>query len=115
MDAVISTLLKNFIDKEVRFYINDRLVHAGTLIFAKEKDIYLIFVLKKHRGSKGTPIYIPRPFSSEWHGETELHFSYKAEEFIKSEVFLNLIKKQIKQEHLRKYNFFGNTLTIKVE
>lgn len=105
--------LKNLLQRNVSFCINDKTVREGLLVLFHIKDFYISFILKTSKHPKKT-YEIPVPFRViEQHNK--LIFDYSNKHIHKNDHRMSLLINAIHKNVGKKSKLLDNMLTIKME
>jgi hypothetical protein len=109
----INDVLNPFLQKTIRFTINNQIHKEGKFILYTHGYFSLNFNIKNYRKNKIEIIKLPLPFNYELHTEDELlYFDYRLRTFIKEHKDIENCIKNIKNKVLSRY--YDKILTIEV-
>lgn len=105
--------LKNLLQRNVRFRINNKTVREGRLMLYHIKDFYLSFTLRTEKHP--SKVYeIPCPYEISSNGST-LYFHYENDIIYKKDHKTKLLINSLHKNVGKKSKFFDNTILIETE
>ena len=100
----IDNILKQLLQKDIRFVLNDQVNREGKLILFNHGYFTLNFHIKNYRKNKNELFKIPVPFDFEYHDEDGLlYFDYRIKTFSHGNTEIESMIKNIKKPHTSKY------------
>jgi hypothetical protein len=110
----LDELLKAFLQTNIKFVVNNKVLREGRLMVFHIKSFYVSFVIKTKKDQD--KIYeVPRPFGVHTLNGSKLIFDYSLNQIHRDETKLSLLINAISKNIGKKSKFFDNTLTIHTE
>jgi hypothetical protein len=107
----IDDILKPYLQKNIRFIINNQPYKEGKFILYTHGYFSLNFNIRNYRKNKTETVKLPLPFSYEVHkSEDLLYFDYRLKTFIREHKDIENCIKDVKNQTLSKY--YDKILTI---
>lgn len=107
----IDETLNPFLQKNIKFVLNDQVYKEGKFILYTHGHFSLNFDIKNNKKNKIETVKIPLPFSFESHNKDNLlFFDYRIKTFTREHKDIELYIKNIKKTTLSRY--YDKILTI---
>ena len=108
----LENILKKYLQQDVQFVLNDRIVREGRIVLFNIKDFYVTFIIHTKKNQNKT-YELPVPFKIRPQRDKSLVFDYSLVHIHHNDVKKKLYMTQIYGKTSKKSKLYDNILTIR--